>query len=413
MKRLLSIMLCAVLMLTGCSTSKLIEKEKTTIVLLHSWGTMENGQQAMRQIYKDFEEANPDVEIQMIAMPSAGKVEDKLREMLAVGKIPNLIYTGGIEKNTLYPVMVKQGYALDLMPYIEEDEVFKKNISPEIFKSYLTEDDKLYMLTDILSMCGYWYNSKMFENAGITELPNTWEKFIKACRQINEWAAEMNHAITPLNMDAETAAYLTSAYMAGGESKEQNPAALEGIFREAMQNAKTIGDMSQIPNADFDKRDNIRDFNIGKTAMYIGGVWDEELLNNSLSVAYAPFPSENRHSVGLVSACPGFLAGNTGTEAQKEASVRFLKYILSKPTQERIAKEARYIPSNPNIQVERLTTDRMRLCEAYYVIRKRDITGQLPTKGWTKEALTLYNNNVMQYMENAISLDDFVKLLKK
>lgn len=413
MKRVMTVVLCALLFLSGCGPRHLDQEEKTTIVFLNSWGTMEGRQAVMRKIYEDFEAENPDIKLNMISMPSSEKVEDKVREMLQVGKLPNLIYTGGSEKNTLYPVMVEQGYALNLMPYIEADKEFKKMISPEIFKSYLTADNELYILTDILHMSGYWYNSKKFENAGITEIPDTWEKFIASCWKIEQWARENDSAVVPMNMNAETAAYLAEAYMAQGESQESNQEEKEEMFRKALENVKAIAETSALKDASFNNHDNIRDFNIGKTAIYVGGIWDEQVLNNNLNLSYASFPSETNESVGLVSANAGFLVGNTGTDEQKEACVRFLKYILSKPVQERIAREARLIPSNPEVDVESLFADKERLCEAYNAINGCQIEGRIPSIGWKEDAAATYNDNVINYMKNAISLDELVKMMKK
>ena len=111
---------------------------------------MDENHQIMRDIYEDFQENNPDITLKLISMPSSDKVIEKAKEMLSVGKVPDLIFTGGMGHETLYRFMVEKGYALDLMPYIREDEEFEKCISPAAFGKWETEDGKLYTISDVL-----------------------------------------------------------------------------------------------------------------------------------------------------------------------------------------------------------------------------------------------------------------------
>lgn len=161
-----------ILSATGCKEEK--AEEQTEITLLHGWGTMESDHQVMRQIYQDFEKENPDIKLNMISMPSSQKAITKAREMLAVGKTPDMIFTGGEGKDNLYSFMVENGYALDLMPYLKDDPEMMESVSPVILSRWLTEEGELFTVSDVLLTTGYWYNKKIFSNAGITEIPSTW-----------------------------------------------------------------------------------------------------------------------------------------------------------------------------------------------------------------------------------------------
>ena len=83
----LLVMLAVIFCLSGCSFSR--ESEKTTIILLHGWGTMEEDNQVMRDIYNGFEKENPDVSLQLISMPASENVLAKVKEMISVGNMPN------------------------------------------------------------------------------------------------------------------------------------------------------------------------------------------------------------------------------------------------------------------------------------------------------------------------------------
>ena len=134
MRKYLKFLLVFLIFLPGCSQKT--QADQISIVLLNGWGTMEEDNQAMREIYSDFEKDNPDISLKLISMPSPENVTSKVKEMISVGKLPNLIYIGETGIDTLYSFMVEQGYVIDLMPYIEEDEEFKNMIAPEILRKW-------------------------------------------------------------------------------------------------------------------------------------------------------------------------------------------------------------------------------------------------------------------------------------
>lgn len=52
MKKCLILLLMLLMCLSGCGT--LSQSDEISIVLLHGWGTMEEDNQAMREIYSEF-----------------------------------------------------------------------------------------------------------------------------------------------------------------------------------------------------------------------------------------------------------------------------------------------------------------------------------------------------------------------
>ena len=114
-----------------------------------------------------------DIHLNMVSMPSSTDVIGKVGDLLTVGEIPDIIFTGGDGRESVYSFMVQKGYAVDLMPYIHADEKFAKNISPVVLENWTTGEGKLYTVSDVLLMGGYWYNQKIFNEAGITEVPGT------------------------------------------------------------------------------------------------------------------------------------------------------------------------------------------------------------------------------------------------
>ncbi len=74
---------------------------------------------------------------------------------------------------------------------------YEKDTNPvlmELSRSYY-DDGKLYEIPYQMKANGYMYNKSLFEQAGITEAPDTWEKFLDTCQKLKD------AGITPLTTD--------------------------------------------------------------------------------------------------------------------------------------------------------------------------------------------------------------------
>lgn len=372
MKRIVFFMGMA-LFLVGCKirTDDAAQKNQTEILFLNSCGSMSDADRVIRQIYLEFEMQNPDIKLQMISMPSSQKVEEKVKEMVTAGRVPNMIYMNGKEFNSLYPLLVERNDLVDLLPYINGDSELKDSIANELFSSFLTEDGKMYTLTDVVRYYGYWYNVNMFENTGIEQMPQTWEELVEDCEKISQWAESIKYDIAPIHLDSETLKCLTEAYMA--DDRSENRGTENGIAL-----LKRLSEFAPLEDESFTWQDNIRSINMGHCAIYVGDVSQEALMNHDIKIEYSALPSESGELINLSSFTPGYLVCNTGTEKQKEACIRFLKYMLSEPVQQRLLVDAGYIPSNPNIKVEELIQKNTRLYRTWQTVQDSKTIGKLP-----------------------------------
>lgn len=402
-----------ILSAAGCKEEK--SEEQTEITLLHGWGTMESDHQVMRQIYQDFEKENPDIRLNMISMPSSEKAITKAREMLAVGKTPDMIFTGGEGKDNLYSFMVENGYALDLMPYLKDDPEMMESVSPVILSRWLTQEGELYTVSDVLLTTGYWYNKRIFSNAGITETPSTWDEFYDCCVRIKEWAEAEKISTVPLHLEKETCLYLTAA---GIGAEENETEAVSGkIDRDALKRGlgrlEKLKDLCSVEDESFTYRDNMRSFNFGHCAICVNGVWAQQMLSPNLDAGYALFPSDDGQGIGMVSACTGYLVGHSGDEEKEEACIRFLKYMLSEPVQKRILRETGQIPSNPQVGPEEVKKERPELYQAYQAVMEADVFQEIPANRWNSAWIAEYHRNIARLLKEEIDTGEFLDKMQK
>ncbi len=410
MRKAVLIFSICIICLAGCGkkAESIKDSDKTSIVLLNGWGTMETDNQVMRDIYSDFEEENPDISLKLISMPSPENVTEKVKEMISVGKLPNLIYIGETGSDKLYSFMVEQEYVTDFMPYINEDKEFGSMISPYILNRWKTEDGQLYTITDVLNTGGYWYNKQIFKNAGIEKAPETWEEFFECCEKIEKWAKEEKLDTVPLNLDVNTAACIIQASIKENDINISDDADIV----KSLTILKNVKKYTKIEN-NYSYRDNLRSFNIGHCAICINGISSEQSLNENLKMEYMDFPSFNGEKIGLVSAYPGYFMSSSSDENQKKACIRFLKYMLSEKVQGRIWEETGRLPANPNVDMDRISDKENRGYQAYTELMNSDVIKELPGNDWGDRKMDAFQNSIFQYLEGGISDKSMCELLKE
>lgn len=406
-RRKLWIILFFLMTLMGCVKGKEPE-EKIELTIIHGWGSTEKDHAAMCQIYQDFESKNPDIILNMVSMPSSTDVISKVGDLLAVGNVPDIIFTGGEGRESIYDFMVEHNYAMDLSPYLETDASFAEDISPVITDYWRTKEGKLYTVSDVLLMGGYWYNEEIFENAGIEKAPATWEEWMEVCEKLSK----MEDGVSPMILDADHISYLMTAILA-----DENKAELEGEFinTDAPAFANMLERLKEISKyavweENYTYRDTLSAFNAGESAIYINGAWANLMIDSDIPVAYAPFPSEDGKGIATQSACVGYILGNTGDEKRMHASVEFLKYMLSETTALRIMETTGQIPSNPNVEITAETAGQ-RLEQAVKSVKNAGLIVETPENLWNLSEKKEYGKNVILFLQGELTMQELCQRL--
>lgn len=394
------ILLAITIIISGCWVlSNETEDPPTEIYFLNSCGSMTDADRVMRQLYTEFEEQNSDIRLRMISMPSGGNVSDKVKEMITAGRLPNIIYINDSgDSDSLYPLLASKNYLLDILPYIENDPEWKESISEQAFSAYITEDKKMYTLNDKIRVSGYWYNVNMFENAGITKMPETWSEFTDVCKKLNQWAESIKYDITSLYLNKETATCIARAYLLEKETPEIDKSI---DLDKSISLLLEISQYATLKDETFTYQENINSLNIGQCAIYVGDISQENMMNSNINIAYAPFPSASEGEINLSSFAAGYLLCNTGNEKQQEACMRFLKYMLSKPVQERLLSEAEYIPVNPNINIEELLSNSTRRYHNWSAMQAARTVGRVSESMQDLKDMQAFEKKIIPYLQKS------------
>ena len=368
-------------LLTACSTVS--KDESVSISFMHGWGGSGFDHVGMRELFAEFEALNPDVHIVYDTSPDLGIVMEKAADMLAVDKAQSIISTNG---NVQYGSNArKKGVALNLMPYLQEDETFASDISPHILQALQEPSGEIYTLPDAVEYIGYWYNASLFRQAGITDtgtpngkvvLPRTWEEFWNACDALAEIAPQTG--AVPLQLQVSQMGFFLGARLAAVSADALNYMQKDSpvCHREDAELA-----VSELVNAlSYDVRrgtalDIRQNFFDGKSAIYIDGVWANTEFTETTTkqeIRYAAFPGLCGETIAYANPATGYVISSDGSQKQIDASIRFLKYMLSEDVQKQIVIKTHQAPSNPKISEPWIHEQVPILAEAMQVCQEAD-----------------------------------------
>lgn len=391
--------------LFGCAKE---EVHPVEITMIHAWGSGSNDHVAMRKIYEDFEKEYPHIKLQLISMPTREEMQRKTEDMIMVGKIPDIVNFSGFGKSRTYDFMVENSMALNLMPYLAKDKELKSTVSEMNLKDWTTTKNQLFTIADVTSLSGgYWYNKDILQNAGIQQLPKTWDQFIEMFEKIQNWSNDHNQEIQAHQVSAEGYLYFMNHLMRDGEHEDESNMDADSSLTDQsklhdcfMQLRKAYTYSTSASNG-YSYLDETSLFNEGKLAIYVNGVWAASMIHSKIPVGYAPIPTNSGITTGCQSSSLGYVLGNSGNSEKEQAAITFIKYMLSEPVQKRILRETDQIPANANVSLEQFSAEKTRLYEA----SKEVFAAERIISAPEKEAR--FTDHVMDFLEGKLTEQEF------
>lgn len=409
------ILLC--LLLGGCAEE---EKKTVTITVIHAWGGTESDHAAMREIYAEFQRKNPDINVQFIAMPTRDEMIRKVEDMIMVGNIPDVVNFGGMGENNVYRFMEENDMLIDLMPYVEMDKEFAKNIS-EVNLQYWTVDRKcLFNISDVISLSGgYWYNKKILKEAGVNKIPTSWSGFFEMCEKIQTWSEKERNGVMPLQPSAEGYLYFMDHILADYNmedrflSQNHKIAFNDADLDRAIEMIKKVYRYTTTEGTEYSYRDETSLFNKGKIALYVNGVWGAPMIAEKMEAEYALLPTESGTSMSCESACLGYVLGKGNDSAKQKASIRFLKYMLSAEVQFRIFDETGQIPASFHAMFSRYKDNRSRIFKAAETVLNAEKKIEVIDNFWNVSQKKKMADSIVQVLTENLTEQELKEMLRE
>ena len=192
-KRFLSMLLVIVMIIAmaGCAGSSGESEsddgngDKIKITFM----SRDSGDTPIAKVYEDqiarFMEENPDIEVQNDSIYEEAAYNNKLKVAISTGEIPSIFYYPAIAGLTEW---AESGVLLDLSDALEEDPEWADTFLDGALDTYRLDDygvEGIYALPNELNVDAIFYNKALFEEAGITKIPETMDELYDAIDKLN------------------------------------------------------------------------------------------------------------------------------------------------------------------------------------------------------------------------------------
>lgn len=180
MKKLLSVLLVLVIAMTFCFANG--DKEEKTVVTF--WTPYAEGDWSgdyLAKVIKEFNAANPDIEVQAQSMSDYATIIESLQRAVAANDLPSIATIGyGYDRYVL-----NSGKAVAYDNYVTKDffgDFIGKGLESTTF------DGKVYGVPFALSVPVVFYHADLFKQAGLDpdNPPKTWSEFMTAAQTLHD-----------------------------------------------------------------------------------------------------------------------------------------------------------------------------------------------------------------------------------
>lgn len=284
----------------------------------------------LEEIIEDFEAENPDIDVQMTSVPSAGTV---LKTRMLAGDAPDVINI--YPQNVDFKEWAGAGYFLDMT-----DASYLDNIKNDYEENYAV-DGKIYSVPLSANVSGIYFNKTKFEELGL-EVPETWEEFEALVEQIKDlgetpfaiagsegWTLNGYHQLSLITITGSGDAandYLrfsaVNSISADDEVLQEDMKRLDLLANDGNQQTNWEG-------ASYN--DSVVAFATEEALMMPGGSWVLAAINQQepdFEISTFAFPAEEAGEEVTVGAGDLALSISADTEHPEEAE-RFVEYMTT------------------------------------------------------------------------------------
>ncbi len=175
-KRNLLTILLLVCLLFSCVGVGYAEEGLSGTIEFWSFLTQEERAAELENIARAYEAANPGVTVNITVMPWTGALDSLVAAVIA-GNAPDLFITG-----TGYPqTLAGTGGLLELSEVVDEIGGADTFLSTSLTVQGASEDGGIYSIPIYVTPYVAYYRQSWLDEAGITELPTTWEEYYDMC----------------------------------------------------------------------------------------------------------------------------------------------------------------------------------------------------------------------------------------
>ena len=238
----------------------------------------------------EFEEENPNITVDW-TITDWGDYYEKALTAAGAGQLPDIWMTN-YSQNAEF---INLGLVHPINEFLQP--AFANQFFPAMLEMGVKRGDKLYGLVNGSATRGFYYNTELFEAAGIMGPPETYDEMIDGAVKIGQLPDKWGYVLQTKGEQGDQD-FIWRHWSNGGDliTADRKPAIANESGYDAMQFMLDMVDAGATqPNvADTDYQQKIDIFMAGNSGMMIGGSWwQANLITGTLPWATAPIPKTN------------------------------------------------------------------------------------------------------------------------
>ncbi|MFE7837427.1 extracellular solute-binding protein [Streptomyces sp. NPDC057474] len=309
-----------------------------------------------KALVKEFEAANKDIKVKYVNVPF-DQAQNKFDTAAGATGAPDILRS----EVGWTPAFAKKGFFLPLdgTEALTDQDKFQ----PSLIKQ-AQYDGKTYGVPFVTDTLALVYNKELFEKAGITEAPKTWDDLKKAAATVKDETGADGYW-------GSTQAYYAQSFLYGDGTDTVDVAAKK-ITVNSAEAKKAYGtwldlfDGKGLHKADTtaDAYAHIQDaFVNGKVASIIQGPWEitnfykGSAFKDKANLGIATVPAGSTGKAGAPTGGHNLSVYAGSDKAHQEASLKFVNFMTSAKSQETIALKNSTLPTRDDAYTTEVKAD--------------------------------------------------------
>ena len=314
----------------GAGAGPVPEPKEPVTISFASWVGQERG---MRKIYKEFHAAHPNITVKFENLP-AEEANRKLTTQIAGGNPPDTAYLDAV---TIADFSSRKAL-VNLDDYMKRSKLVKPDDFVPSFRATTEFEGSMYALPFDGESTGLFYRTDLFEAAGITEPPKTWDEFKATAEKLTQ-PDKKQYGTILFSPSPESAYYWYPwLWQAGGELLSKDQKAVEFNSDAGKQAADFYIGLKDYSPRDFlnsNSYDGRIAFARGTVGMYVAGAWLAGVLREEFPKidgkwATAPLPEG---SAGCATTIAGDNLVILSNSEKKDAAWKWIEFLASEQGQ--------------------------------------------------------------------------------
>ena len=326
-------------------------KDDRDIIHLTLWQGVSppSNRQVFQSLVERFNQNHANIQVESLYVGQPDQQIPKILTAVVGNAAPDLLW--------YVPALTGQLVELEAIQPLEDwlnQSPLQDQIDPALFAT-MTMEGHIWSIPFATNNAAIFYRPSLFEAAGITHVPETWEELRQAAKQLTQdtdgdGRIDQQGIVLSLGKGEWTVfVWLPFVFSAGGHLYHENQTDLvnPGAIAALQLGAKLVQDGSAILSSP-ERGYEIDNFLAGKAAMQVTGPWTLPQMERA-GVDFDAFPFPVLETPAAVVGGENIFLCQT-TPERTEAALEFLEYILSQEFQLDWALGTGYLPVNLKVR---------------------------------------------------------------